>query len=52
MKAKELTEQLDELLVPQALLEQRSEIEALAERLGVFRQAQTDRPGLEAEARS
>lgn len=50
-KADELQRQLDELAIPQNLIEQRAQIEPLAERLGVFRQAHKDRPALEAEAR-
>jgi len=50
-KAGQLEQQLDVLAIPRSLIERRAEIEPLAGRLGVYLQAQKDRPGLEAEAR-
>lgn len=50
-KIDEITRQLNGLTVRQALLDCRAVVEPLAGRLGVYQQAQDDRPGLEGEAR-
>lgn len=44
-----LRNQVSELEVPQTLLEQREVIEPVVNRLGVYQQAESDRPGLEAQ---